>query len=286
MPRDDGLLKYPRTPHLEGSRLQPGDSTDGQVPYSSIVGKNMVAEEKVDGANCGVSFDPSATLKLQSRGHFLTGGGREKHFNMFKQWAECHAQSMHDVLGQRYIMFAEWMFAKHSVFYDALPHLVLEFDVFDREKEIFLSTPRRAQLLAPLPIVSVPVLYQGPAPARRADVERLVGLSVGRTDDWQASLRTEAVRRNQDPDRVAQQTDGDLRSEGLYIKLEDADQVLQRFKFIRASFTQTIIDTDEHWLNRPIIPNGLRPGTDIFAPTIDKSWPAFRAYAPKTKKPR
>ena len=27
MIREDGLLKYPRTPHLEGSRLQPGDIT-------------------------------------------------------------------------------------------------------------------------------------------------------------------------------------------------------------------------------------------------------------------
>ena len=30
------LKKYPRTPHLEGSRLQPGDEDLTQVPFSVI----------------------------------------------------------------------------------------------------------------------------------------------------------------------------------------------------------------------------------------------------------
>lgn len=45
------LKKYPRTPHLEGFRLQPGDEDLSQIPFSSIRGKHPVAEEKVDGAN-------------------------------------------------------------------------------------------------------------------------------------------------------------------------------------------------------------------------------------------
>jgi hypothetical protein len=41
----------------------------------------------MDGANCGISFNPDGELLLQSRGHYLTGGGREKHFTLFKQMA-------------------------------------------------------------------------------------------------------------------------------------------------------------------------------------------------------
>ena len=109
MIREDGLLKYPRTPHLEGSRLQPGDSAADQTPLASLAGLNLAIEEKVDGANSGISFSDSAELRLQSRGHFLTGGAREKHFNQLKQWAQVHEDAFFDVLGTRYIMFGEWM---------------------------------------------------------------------------------------------------------------------------------------------------------------------------------
>ena len=49
-----------------------------------------------------------------------------------KQWANAHRDAFYEVLGSRYIMYGEWMYAKHSVFYDALPHYFLEFDVLDR----------------------------------------------------------------------------------------------------------------------------------------------------------
>ena len=39
------LKKYPRTPHLEGSRLQPGDEDLSQIPFSCIRGKYLVVEE-------------------------------------------------------------------------------------------------------------------------------------------------------------------------------------------------------------------------------------------------
>ena len=285
MIREDGLLKYPRTPHLEGSRLQPGDSAADQTPLVKLAGLNVAIEEKVDGANSGISFSDSAELRLQSRGHFLTGGAREKHFNQLKQWAQVHEDAFFDVLGTRYIMFGEWMYAKHSMYYDALPHLFLEFDVFDKQTGQFLSTPRRRELLEPLPVVSVPVLYEGASPSKVDDLMGWIGLSVARTDQWRQSLSEEATRRELDLERVGEQTDDDERVEGLYVKVEDADQVLGRYKFIRASFTQTILDQDEHWLKRPIVPNRLRPGVDLFAPAIDKTWPEFRRVVP-SKGPR
>ena len=285
MIREDGLLKYPRTPHLEGSRLQPGDSAADQTPLASLAGLNLAIEEKVDGANSGISFSDSAELRLQSRGHFLTGGAREKHFNQLKQWAQVHEDAFFDVLGTRYIMFGEWMYAKHSMYYDALPHLFLEFDVFDKQTGHFLSTPRRRQLLEPLPVVSVPVLYEGTAPTKVEELMGWIGLSVARTEQWRQSLSEEASRRELDLDRVGEQTDADERVEGLYIKVEDTDRVVSRYKFVRASFTQTILDQDEHWLKRPIVPNRLRPGVDLFAPTIDKTWPEFRRVVP-LKAPR
>ena len=43
------VLKYPRTPHIEGSNLQDGDYDLSQIPYSYLKNKYLVIEEKVDG---------------------------------------------------------------------------------------------------------------------------------------------------------------------------------------------------------------------------------------------
>ena len=65
------IVKYPRTPHLSGSKLQEGDEDLAQIPFSRIAGKLLVVEEKVDGANAAISFSEDGKLLLQSRGHFL-----------------------------------------------------------------------------------------------------------------------------------------------------------------------------------------------------------------------
>ncbi len=67
----------------------------------------MAIEEKVDGANDAISFSSDGQMLLQSRGHYLTGGEREKHFNLFKQWAYTHAGTFWAVLGDRYILYNE-----------------------------------------------------------------------------------------------------------------------------------------------------------------------------------
>src|SRR5919201_6700397 len=146
------LHKYPRTHHLEGSRLQPGDEDAQSVPFAALAGRPLVIEEKLDGANAGISFDAAGRLWLQSRGHFLTGGSREKHFDLFKRWASAHADALRGALGQRFVLYGEWLYAKHTVFYDRLPHYFLEFDVLDLQDDTYLSTERRRALLASLPL--------------------------------------------------------------------------------------------------------------------------------------
>lgn len=105
---DYWIRKYPRTPHLEGSRLQPGDEDLRQVPFSSIAGRHLVVEEKIDGANSGISFDENGNLLLQSRGHYLTGGYRERHYNLMKQWATIQKDALYrcTVRISTFILFA------------------------------------------------------------------------------------------------------------------------------------------------------------------------------------
>jgi RNA ligase-like protein len=115
-----------------------------------------VAEEKLDGANSAVSFDDDGELILQSRGHVLSGGPRERQFDLFKRWAKAHRGTLSRALGNRYTLYGEWLYARHTIRYDRLPQYFLEFDVFDRDADQFLSTQRRRKLLSSAPVVSVP----------------------------------------------------------------------------------------------------------------------------------
>ena len=255
------IHKYPRTPHIEGSRLQPGDEDLSQIPFSAIAGKNLVIEEKCDGANSAISFDENGELLLQSRGHYLTGGYRERHYNLMKQWAMVHKDAFYEVLGKRYIMYGEWMYAKHTVYYDALPHYFLEFDILDRETGVFLDTPSRHELIKELPVVSVPVLGTGVYQSKE-EMLKLLGQSNYVTGNQRENLYRAAVKLGLDAERSCNETELSGFMEGLYIKVEENGQVADRMKYVRAAFLQCVDFSETHWIDRPIIPNRLAVPTE------------------------
>jgi hypothetical protein len=270
--RNLDILKYPRTPHLEGSRLQPGDEGFNQVPYAELAGRFIVVEEKLDGGNAGLSFSGGGELLLQSRGHYLTGGGRERQFNLFKHWAAAHEQALLSCLEDRYLMYGEWMHKLHSVFYDALPHYFCEFDVWDRSRECFLSTDAREALLADVPVLGVPVLYAGTAPRRLADLVAMVRPSLARTAHWRQAFEQTVLRERLDLDRAWQHANHSDLSEGLYIKVEEDGRTVARFKWVRADFVQSILESDKHHAEQPFIPNLLADGVDLYGPRLTRTW--------------
>ena len=271
MSDDYSIIKYPRTPHIEGSRLQPGDEDLSQVPFSQIAGRHIVIEEKIDGANTAVSFTPQGELRLQSRGHFLTGGYREKHYNLFKQWATVQRDLLWRSLSCRYVMYGEWLYAKHSIYYDALPHYFMEFDILDRETGRFLDTPSRREITGGMPVCSAAVLAEGRFDAI-SDVLKYLGDSRYITADHIAHLRQAAQREGLDADRICRETDARPTMEGLYIKVEENGEVTERVKFVRGTFLQVAEASQTHWLERPIVPNGLsRPLETLFLPELEKT---------------
>jgi hypothetical protein len=265
------LLKYPRTPHLAGSNLQPGDFDLSQVDLAELAGRELIVEEKLDGANCAISFDADRRVWLQSRGHWLVGGPRERHFEQLKSWASVHSGALWEVLGTRYVMYGEWLGAKHTVFYDALPHLFMEFDVYDREQGVFLDTSSRRALLGGVPVVSVPVVYRGAVTGTK-QLKGLIGPSLYKTEHWRAVLAQTAESAGQDPEMVAAQSDDSDLAEGLYIKDEEDGSVVGRYKWVRASFCNAIIDgngaTSGHWLDRPHLGNRLAEGVDLYSDVL------------------
>jgi len=264
----DGFYKYPRTPHLEGSRLQPGDHDLEQVALADLRGRFVVVEEKVDGANAGVALDEDGRLRLQSRGHVLSGGPRERHFDLFKRWAGAHAALLERVCHGGVTIYGEWLYAKHTIFYDQLPHYFLEFDLRDAAGGFWSTARRRAHLAAcgaSTVVRSVPVLWQGVVTDPQA-LPALVARSLYKSPRWKDVLGAVATVSGVTPERAGLETDPADLAEGLYVKVEDADHVRARYKWIRASFLTSVVDSGSHWLARPIVPNQLADDVDLFAP--------------------
>lgn len=258
------IYKYPRTRHIEGSGIQKGDEDLDVVSLREFAGRHLVVEEKMDGANSALSFSAQGRLQVQSRGHYLSGGEREKQFHLLKTWANRYTLELWEMLGERYIMYGEWLYAKHTVFYTDLPHYFMEFDILDKASGAFLSTERRRALLRQLPfVVSVKVLYTGAVDTMQT-LKKLVGPSHFIRQDQKQRLAELCAERGLEFSRVLKETDTSGLMEGLYIKVEESGAVQERYKYVRGGFLQAVFDSESHWMDRPILPNALTPGCELF----------------------
>ena len=77
------------------------------------------------------------------------------------------------------------------------------------------------------------------------------------------NLRDEVTRLGWDVERALRQTDLSGVMEGLYIKVEEDGVVKERLKFVRAEFLQ-VVTADGHWQDRPIVPNRMADGAELF----------------------
>lgn len=260
----DTIIKYPRTPHIEGSRLGEGDFDLERIAFSALAGEILTVEEKVDGANTAISFGADGELLLQSRGHYMRGGGREEQFSLFKIWASTHRASLYSMLGKRYIMYGEWLYAKHAVYYDALPHYFMEFDIFDKETGRFLDTLKRQSILRGSPVVSVPLLKQGKFSSLK-ELTDLITESPYISEKYLESFDKECISLGLDPISERALLPDSRLMEGIYIKIEAEGEVKDRMKFVRKGFRQIQLASDNTGY-KPIIKNSLSPSAkDIFA---------------------
>ena len=242
--RDD-FVKYPRTPHLSESRGTDDDKHLGERESLAFVADaSLIVEEKLDGTNVGIHFASAGRMVLQCRGHEITTGMHPQ-YDLFKQWTNGKRPVLEAMLGRRFILFGEWLYARHSVHYRALPHYFFEFDVYDKERAVFLDLAARMEMLGGTGIVTVPVLHRGAA--TRDELFRLIGPS-----------RFDSVFES--PDGGAT----DNRMEGLYLRTESAGRVTGRAKMVRPEFVEKIKQS-EHWQHQAMTPNLLAAGAEIWS---------------------
>lgn len=238
------FTKYPRTPHLFGSTGTDDDRHLNEASSNAFLNDaSLIIEEKLDGTNVGIHFGESGELILQCRGHLITAGMHSQ-YDLFKQWTQTKRSMLQSMLTQRYILFGEWLYARHTVSYNALSHYFFEFDIFDKQASQFLDLATRLDMLQGSSIKTVPVVHQGVLKANR--LVDLIGPSV-----------FDSEFRNPLTGRI------DNRMEGIYLRTEKAGIVTGRAKFVRPEFTEAIKQST-HWQYRSMVVNQLAEHADIW----------------------
>ncbi len=239
------FTKYPRTPHLFGSKGTDDDKhLDETESLRFVSDASLIVEEKIDGTNVGIHFSETGEMVLQCRGHLITEGMHPQ-YDLFKQWASVKRNLLENLLDDRHILFGEWAYARHTIYYRALTHYFFEFDIYDKQSEVFLDLERRLELLDGTGIRTVPVVHTGEVD--RDGLEELIGPSC-----------FDSVFENP----LTQRADGLM--EGLYLRTESDGVVTGRAKFVRPEFVAKI-NQSSHWQHQQMVPNLLAKDTDIWS---------------------
>ena len=243
--KSSDFFKFPSTPHLAllGDVKVRSDKVMSQSERDEFLRHKLVIEEKVDGANLGISFDSDANIRTQNRGDYLRLPYSGQWISL-ADWLSPRTDVFFKHLTDRYILFGEWCYALHSIVYDRLSDWFLGFDVYDKQVGRFLTISRRDQIFRKIQIAHVPIIAQGYFALM--DIKHLLS---------QSKL-------------------GNQPAEGAYIRYERGDWLAQRAKLVRPAFIQ---EADQHWLRAGIRKNRLGPETEGSPRNRSSATPAKQA---------
>lgn len=216
------FFRFPHTPHLAwlGDGAPRADKVLSTQEASLLLQNEVVVEEKLDGANIGISLRETGGFQVQNRGNYLSLPYRGQ-FSRLSSWLGERCESLTAVLTFDIVLFGEWCAACHSLSYDRLPDWFMLFDVYSRSDKKFWSTKRRNELAEVAGFFTVPKIAQG-----RYTIVELTDLLLVQPSRY----RTGAL-------------------EGVVVRTETDTYGLGRAKLVRPDFTQAI---EQHWSSHPI----------------------------------
>jgi ATP-dependent RNA circularization protein (DNA/RNA ligase family) len=214
------FFRFPHTPHL--AWLGSGSPRDDKVLTSETASKllagTVVVEEKVDGANLGISIDFKGTIRFQNRGQYLVAPFSGQ-FSRLRSWIEPREDALRKLLQKNLILFGEWCAARHSVHYTKLPDWLLAFDVYDRDVRRFWDVSRRDAFAKAVGIFTTPQVFSGKATV--SELKNMILCKKSRF--WPGPM------------------------EGIVVRREEGDWADARAKLVHPGFCQGIV---EHWSRR------------------------------------
>jgi len=221
------LPMFPRTPHVPRQNLviSPGDDDIVANDLSPLSHDNVVVEEKLDGANCGIALGDDGHPIVRNRTNVLQKGYVKKNtpskvqFRSVWNWFYDNKgkfEKLNNAFGGPVGVYGEWMLALHGIVYDKLPAFFVPYDVYDPTTNQFINPIVRREVLSEAGFFNVPLLRRGPV-----TLESLIKLTQQQSQFG--------------PDLV----------EGVYIKVWDNKGVTNRFKMIRDGYAQGCKWSDE-----------------------------------------
>jgi len=222
------FFRFPHTPHLAwlGSAAARADKVLSPTEARNLLSSDVTVEEKLDGANLGISVGNRGQLRFQNRGEYLVPPFTDQ-FVRLAPWVEQHTFDLVANLGPGLILFGEWCAARHSVSYDTLPGWFIAFDIFDRAVKRFWSIKRRDIFMRRIGLPVVPSLFSG-----QTNLDDLIVMAKTRNSHF-----------------------GPAPGEGLVVRRDGPEWMEQRAKLVRPDFLQAI---GEHWRRRQIEWNQIK----------------------------
>jgi hypothetical protein len=224
------LIKFPRTEHaFDAKKYFSTDKTSitrddlilSDSEFKNLLGKPLVFEEKIDGANLGIMIDYTGRILAQNRSHYVCDGIATQ-FNGLDIWISDHEVGLRKILQERsLIMYGEWCYLKHSIHYTNIPDYFICFDVYDKQTGKFYSRDIVTRMLEGTGISQVPVLETNKIITKKEDLIEYLKLKSSYTDS---------------------------RIEGVYIRLHDPENqyLIKRCKLVRPDFLPEKEET-VHW---------------------------------------
>lgn len=231
------LPEFPRTKHWyfrpNAQRLDLiATEKECQIVFES---DKVDVTSKLDGANCAISYYESNPI-IRNRSHIMQKG-KVGHlrtpaklqfapiWNFFYDNIE-KFEKLNNLCEFEASVYGEWLVATHSVRYDELPSYFIAYDIYDWEKGVYIRSDTARSFLQAAGFSVVPLLHFGKIPDCNFLEKFMEEKSEFSTLD---------------------------RREGIYIKVCDDKQVIDRFKWVRHDFIQ-----GDRWDERQIHKNKLK----------------------------
>lgn len=164
---------YLRVPHLVPGRGTRDDLVLLPEQVVTLLAREVVVEEKLDGANVVVWCERHKVECALRAGP--DAADRAGQLGPLRAWAAERADTLRGLLAGDLALYGEWLYLTHTVAYDRLPSYFVALDL-RRQDGSFLTVDERTAACEGAGLAVPPALWRGTAQSLR-DIEGLLGTS-------------------------------------------------------------------------------------------------------------